>query len=221
MNRQFPFFILLMILFLSIQIHYVSSEEIVVGVKIGDWIEYKVTTTGEVPQEHDLKKARIEVIKVDGNEILINITSIFKDSRKQTTQATLNLETGEILDSFIIPANLNSGNSFSEKVQGTITINESIQKLVIGVNRTLNTASTSSTIFYWDKQTGFLIEAISTYKEFSILTVAQTTNLWQKQNNLTDMIGTALIIILAIGLSSIIIKIIISKTKDQKSLPGK
>lgn len=221
MNRQFPFFILLMILFLSIQIHYVSSEEIVVGVKIGDWIEYKVTTTGEVPQEHDLKKARIEVIKVDGNEILINITSIFKDSRKQTTQATLNLETGEILDSFIIPANLNSGDSFSEKVQGTITINESIQKLVIGVNRTLNTASTSSTIFYWDKQTGFLIEAISTYKEFSILTVAQTTNLWQKQNNLTDMIGTALIIILAIGLSSIIIKIIISKTKDQKSLPGK
>jgi hypothetical protein len=39
--------------------------EFVVGVKQGDWIEYKVTATGNVPMEHNIKGAKIEILNVD------------------------------------------------------------------------------------------------------------------------------------------------------------
>jgi len=42
-----------------------ASAEILVGVKKGDWIEYKVTFTGNVPAEHDVTSAKIEIISVE------------------------------------------------------------------------------------------------------------------------------------------------------------
>ncbi|MDH5690482.1 MAG: hypothetical protein OEY81_03515, partial [Candidatus Bathyarchaeota archaeon] len=42
-------------------------------------------------------------------------------------------------------------------------------------------ASTSLTMFYWDRYTGFLVEATSSYPDFTIITKAEKTNMWQTQ----------------------------------------
>ena len=46
----------------------IASAEIVAGVKQGDWIEYKVTVTGEVPEEYYGTWGKIEVIVVEGKK---------------------------------------------------------------------------------------------------------------------------------------------------------
>jgi hypothetical protein len=46
-----------------------------VGVKTGDWIEYNVTTTGNPPEEHNVTWARLEILQVQSDEIVVNSTT--------------------------------------------------------------------------------------------------------------------------------------------------
>ena len=159
----------------------VASAEIVVGVKQGDWIEYSVAVTGDVPEEHDVTWCKIEVIAVEGKKIDIKITSRYSDEREESENYTLNLETGQIGDGFIIPANLNAGDVFLESNEGTITISEVEEKTCVGANRKVVYATTAKTLFYWDRSTGFLVEATSSYPDFTMITKVEKTNMWQTQ----------------------------------------
>ncbi len=177
----------------------VASAEIVVGVKEGDWIEYKVTYMGDVPAEHDVNGAKIEIVGVDEKKIDITITSTYSDGREETTTATLNLETGQIGDSFIIPANLSVGDPFREQNEGNITISGVEKRTVADAKRSVVYANTSQTMFYWDKSTGFLVEATSTDTNFTITTKAENTNMWQPQTFWIDPIVPIVLIAIVIG----------------------
>ena len=180
------------------------------GVKQGDWIEYKVTCTGNVPEEHDVNGAKIEIVGVDEEKIDIKITSTYSDGREETTTATLNLETGQIGDSFIIPANLSDNDTFLEQNEGTITISGIEEKTYAGAKRNVVYASTSQTMFYWDQSTGFLVEATSTYPDFTMITKAQNTNMWQTQAFGIDPIFSIVLIAIVIGA---VLAIVLSKIK--------
>ena len=158
----------------------VASAEIVVGVKQGDWIEYSVAVTGDVPEEHDVTWCKIEVIAVEGKNISVKITSRYSDEREESENYTLNLETGQIGDGFIIPANLNAGSVF-ESPEGNITISEVKERTYVGANRKVVYANASQTMFYWDRSTGFLVEATSSYPDFTMITKVEKTNMWQTQ----------------------------------------
>ena len=177
----------------------VASAEIVVGVKEGDWIEYRVTCTGAVHAEHDVNGAKIEIVGVDEKKINITITSTYSDGREETTTATLNLETGQIGDSFIIPANLSEGDPFWDQKEGDITISGVERRTVADAKRSVVYANTSQTMFYWDKSTGFLVEATSTYPDFTMITKAEKTNMWQPQTFGIDPIFPIVIIAIMIG----------------------
>lgn len=164
-------------LIVSLQLCFNAVAEITVGVKSGNWMEYAVRTTGNIPQEHDLNKAKIEITRIDGKKIHIDITSYFTDGIKETSSPILDLETGQIGDAFIIPANLNVGDTFLEQTQGTITISQNLEKNSAGATRNIITTTTSSTMYYWDKITGFLLEATLTYADFSINTKTEKTNI--------------------------------------------
>jgi len=159
----------------------VASAEIAVDVKQGDWIEYRVTVTGEVPEEHDVTWSKIEVMAVEGNNIGVEITSRYSDGREESENYTLNLETGQIGDGFIIPANLDNGDTFLKQNEGTITISGVEERTYAGATRSVVYASTSLTMFYWDRSTGFLVEANSSYPDFTIITKVEKTNMWQTQ----------------------------------------
>jgi hypothetical protein len=158
----------------------VASAEIVVGVKPGDWIEYNVKFTGDVPVEHDVTWCRIEVTAVEGKNVYADITSRYADGDNESVSSTVKLDTGNIGEAFIIPANSDKGDTFSS-YEGTITISGVEEASCACATRSVVYANTSETMFYWDRSTGFLVEANSSSSEFTMFTKVEKTNMWQPQ----------------------------------------
>ena len=183
-----------------------SVNDLSVGVKEGDLIEYQVTYNGNVPEKHDVTWVKIEVTKVKDPQIELAVTSRYSDGAEKTVTTTLNLFTGQIADCFIIPANLNLGDTFLEQVEGIITISGIKEKTYANTKRTVVTASTTYTEFVWDRITGFLVEATSIYPDFILVTIAEKTNIWQSQTFGVDplysivLIAVVLTLIMAIFL---------------------
>jgi len=175
----------------------VASAEIVVGVKQGDWIEYKVTVTGDVPEQHNINWSKIEIMAVEGKKIDIKITSRYSDGTEENLTSTLNLETGQIGDAFIIPANLDKGDTFRSS-EGNITVSGVEERTYAGATRSVVYASTSLTMFYWDRSTGFLVEATSSYPDFTLATKAEKTNMWQTQAFVLDPLFSIVLVVLVI-----------------------
>ena len=156
---------------------------VTVGVKKGDWIEYQVSTTGAPPEGHDAKWARMEVTNVQGKAINLNVTTQFANGTFLYENITLNLETGQLGDDFFVPANLAAGDVFFDAHAGNITISGVEQRTYAGAERTVISGSTPQTSFYWDKVTGILVEAHSSYPDFNftMATFADKTNIWEPQ----------------------------------------
>jgi hypothetical protein len=184
--------------------------EILVGVEEGYWMEYNIFTTGDVPPGHDVNGAKIEILSVAETKIDIQITSKYSDGTEEIITSTLNLETGQIGDSFIIPANLNAGDTFLEQNEGTLTISGVEEKIYAGAKRTTVYTATSITSFHWDRSTGFLVEATSTYPEFTLTTKAENTNIWQNQ---TFGIDPIIPIVLVAAIIGAVLAIVLTKIK--------
>jgi hypothetical protein len=181
-----------------------STTAVSVGVKEGDLIEYQVTYTGNVPEEHDVTWAKIEVTKVEDPQIELAVTSRYSNGAEETVTTTLNLFTGQIADCFIIPANLNLGDTFLEQVEGTITISGIEERTYANTKRTVVTASTTYTEFVWDRITGFLVEAKSIYPDFILVTIAEKTNIWQTQTFGVDPLYSIVLIAVVLTLIMVI-----------------
>jgi hypothetical protein len=198
MTRKFALYTICLAVLVGMLFSAVASAEIVVGVKHGDWIEYNVAVTGDIPEEHDVTWCKIEVTAVEEKTVYVDITSRYSDGREETVPSTLNLETGQIGDCFIIPANLGEGDTFLEENEGTITISGVEERTYAGATRSVVYASTSVTMFYWDRSTGFVVEATSSYPEFTLTTKAEATNMWQTQAFGIDPLFSIVIIALVI-----------------------
>jgi hypothetical protein len=93
----------------------------------------------------------------------------------------LNLATGVLGDDFFIPKNLNVGDQFYDSSQGNITITSMEQRTAAGAERTVVSASTNFTTFYWDRETGILVAATSHEPDYTMVTETSGTNIWQPQ----------------------------------------
>jgi len=159
----------------------VVCAEILVGVKKGNWIEYQVALTGSPPADHEVTWARMEVTDVQGKAINLDVTSQFANGTILYESVTLNLETGQLGDDFIIPANLNPDDTFIDQYHGSITITGFEERNYAGATRTVVYASTAQSTYYWDKATGILVEGESEFPDYTIHSVAEKTNIWQPQ----------------------------------------
>jgi hypothetical protein len=182
MNKFALSFILLTILVI-VAMSTASFGAVSVGVKKGDWIEYQVTTTGNPPAEHDAIWGRMEVKDIDDSTIYLNVTTQFKDKSFLVENVTLDVAAGTLGDDFIIPANLALGDAFYDLHIGNITIDKAEQRTYAGTERSVVSGSTPQTTFYWDKATGILVEAHSSYPNynFTMDTIADKTNMWNSQ----------------------------------------
>ncbi len=178
MNRKLHLAIILFTVFVGLG---TVLAEISVGVKTGEWIEYHVEYTGTPTEGHDVTWARMEIKDLQGKSVSVEITAEYSNGTQETMTITLNLETGQLGDDFIIPADLNTGDTFFDKNVGNITISSVEEKTYAGATRTVAHASTSETTYYWDKATGVLVEGNSQFPEYTMNTIVDRTNIWQPQ----------------------------------------
>ena len=211
MTRKIVLCIICLAVLVSIAFSAVASAEIVVGVKPGDWVEYNVAFTGDVPVQHDVIWCRIEVTAVEGKTVYVDITSRYADGSNETMSSTVKLDTGHIGEAFIIPANSDKGDTFSS-YEGTIAISGVEETSYAGATRSVVYANTSETMFYWDRSTGFLVEANSSSSEFTMFTKVEKTNIWQSQAVGIDPIVVVVLIAAVIGtVLAIVLKTTIKK----------
>lgn len=170
-----------LLLFLATVLLASNAAALTVGVKAGDWIEYQVAIIGNIPEEHNATWAKIEVTQVQGTVINLTVTTTFERASPLVESVVLNLDAGILGDCFIIPANLGVGDSFFDSRQGNLTITSATQKTVAGAARTLISAATTETAYFWDQNTGVLVEAHTVTSDFNMTTKATKTNMWQDQ----------------------------------------
>jgi hypothetical protein len=88
MNRKFVLLLVCLVILIGTTFFAVVSVEVSVGVKEGDWIEYKISFTGAVPEEHNVEEAIFDILAVEGNTIEVNITSRFTTGTQNTVTST-------------------------------------------------------------------------------------------------------------------------------------
>jgi hypothetical protein len=111
-----------------------ASAAVMVGVKTSNWIEYQVTLSGTPPESHAADWSRIEVTDVDGTAVNLNITTQLINGTYLYQNVLLNLETGQLGDDFLIPADLNVGDVFFDASNGNITITGTEQRTYRALN---------------------------------------------------------------------------------------
>ncbi len=159
-----------------------TIQAIEVGVKEGDWIEYQVTTTGNPPEQFNVTWAKMEISNVNKNQIITNVTTRGSNGTLSCLTMTLNLEKGQIGAWFIIPANLNPGDSFPDQSRGcNVTVEGEEQLTYAGAKRIITNATTPERIKRWDKSTGVFVQCIDTLDDFGINATAVRTNMWSSQ----------------------------------------
>jgi hypothetical protein len=177
-----------------------GNVSVTVGIKERDWIEYEVNISGSAASDHDINWARLEVTKIEGAQLTLNVQTKFSNGTLTHDELTLDLEAGVLGDDFVIPANLTVGDTFLDSRQGKITISSTEQRAVAGVERTIISGYSSETKYYWDSATGFLVEATSIFPQYSMITRASKTNMWFAETTglnsvvLFTLIGAATII---------------------------
>ena len=185
-----------------------------VGVKKGDWIEYQVKVVGIPVPRYNITWASINVTSVQGENIGLYIQTRFTNESSLLENITVNLETNPG-DSFIVPSNLNVGDEFYNPSIGNITISSVEQRTMLGAERTVVSSVTPYTTYYWDRQTGILVQATTTApvglntgfgisQGFTVYTKTIGTNIWQPQILELDLSTFyALIVVVVVALAAI------------------
>jgi hypothetical protein len=187
-----------------------------VGVKKGDWIEYSVTSAGSPGQGHDIIWARMEIIEAKDTSISVSITSRYPNGSTEIFNSTLNLQTGKLIDDFIIPSNLNSGDSFLDQNIGNITISNVGEYVYAGATRTVLYAATNQNSYVWDQVTGVSVETTSKQPDYSMHTIVLDTNLWQPTVNLD--LTVLILITFVVVIELIATGVIVLKHRKKKAL---
>src|SRR4030042_4440699 len=91
-----------------------ATNQPVVGVKEGHWIEYdiSITGTGTPPPTHDVRWMRFQVLLVDGASLSVNLTVRYANGTFGSAIWEYNFTEGNLGGWTIIPANLNPGATF-------------------------------------------------------------------------------------------------------------
>ena len=177
-----------------------ASGAISTGAKKGDWIQYQVTETGNPTADYNITWARMDVTAVQGERITVDVhTGYANGTIYPEPQIPLNLATGAIGDGFFIPINLYLGDQFYSEYQGNITITSIWHMQVAGAVRTVVSATTNQTTYYWDRETGILVGATTSFPTFTLFTQTSATNLWAPQ-----ILGSESIYFYVLGIAAII-----------------
>ena len=175
------------LLFLSIAPGLVRAQ---VGVETGDWIKYDAVTSGVDLSSINMPQwVKIEFLSVTGTAVTFRQTNHMSGGTEESSIRTIDPVTGEGNATFqiLIPINSKAGDvihvTIDEGNYTTVTLSGEGTGNYAGATRTLVYASLpqgdTQVSYYWDKQTGVLLEIKLTQGSTSITYKATSTNIWQ------------------------------------------
>jgi hypothetical protein len=120
----------------------------------------------------------------------------------------------------VIPANLRDGDKFFDKSVGNITIGSVEARDYAGSNRVVVVGSKGQNVDYWDQSTGFLLEGISNYPDYTMTVKVDKTNLWGTQQTGSDppifSDSTVFYVVAFVAAIAVIIAVIIVARRKKK-----
>lgn len=162
---------------------YVLADNRTVGVKQGDWIEYAVTFTGGPPV---ITWVREDILNVTETFVAVKTTTLWYNGSETVETLNLNLTSpsGTSMNwvgRLSIPPDSKIGDPIN--VQGyPLAVGGENNRTYVGTERTVVSAGGSmgsyTVVFYWDKQTGVMLQAIFVSEGHVRDVLATATNLW-------------------------------------------
>jgi hypothetical protein len=162
------------------------KAEPVIGVEVGDWIEYNAEYTGTLPSpENHLIKIRYEVQEINGPIVTLYQTSENAEGNQNqgTFQVNIENKTGSNRRLEILEANLNIGTVlFDDEYVGEVIIERIEIEYFAGSNReVLYLNKWYETGYCWDRQTGFQLMDTFESERYTRVLIAEQTNMWEAQ----------------------------------------
>jgi hypothetical protein len=168
-----------------------TSPEIRIGAKAGDWIRlnYTITSSNAGPVPTWMK---VEILDVDtvNTTVTLRMTMHMSDETELTQTGTLNLAANTVSETvifsgIIIPANCGIGDVIYIIGYGNLTIAGENKGTYVEATRSVVYSNFSqqanNMTFYWDKQTGILVEVHITSESTNATGKATETNMWQPE----------------------------------------
>jgi len=159
----------------------VAFAEPSVGLKEGDWIEYTFSVTGPpLDPLRNLTWYRMDILDVDGASFQVNKTALSVNGILSSSVWSFNFAEGEVWGWVIIPANLNSGDTFFDASKSAnITIEGEVEKTLLGASRTITFGNDPEKVYReWDKATGVYVHTIEHTTDYTVVANAKATNMW-------------------------------------------
>jgi hypothetical protein len=191
-----------------------APPQVQVGVEASDWIKIDYTITGWPAGTPYPLWLKVEFLNVEGTNATVRVTMRMSDGTEQNATVPVDVVAGGQafgLSGFVIPANLTTGDIIFMSGYGNVTIASETTRTYAGASRTVVYASVSQygtqLTYYWDKQTGVLVEASGTSYGMTLTAKATETNMWQAAPGfpidpiiLSVIIAIVIVIVIAIFL---------------------
>lgn len=163
-----------------------QSQEVQVGIEAGDWIKIEYTTSGWADGCPYPEWLRLEFLEVEGTIATVRATLHISDGTEQSDTVPVDVVAGgEALgfSRFVIPANLTTGDSIYMTELIDLAIEGETTRTYAGARRTIVYTSVSQNeaqfAYYWDKLTGVIVEASTSYSNITITAKITETNMWE------------------------------------------
>jgi len=173
-----------------ITVSFAGNEVDDEGIKAGDWIRLEYTITGWPAGQPWSEWLELEFISVEGTSASVNVTLGMSDGQELSDTVPVNLGEGGGgafgLSGFVISPNLRRGDPVYFSGYGDVTIEGETTRTYAGVRRRVVYASLSQSVpyqdavqltYYWDKQTGVMVEASTIWGDVTIMCKATETNM--------------------------------------------
>jgi hypothetical protein len=212
---------IMFLLFLCSVLVVNASSSFNIGVKSGDWMKYDYQETFGMGGEH---WQTIEFLNIVGTNVTIRVTIHMSTGIEMNQTRTIDLSSEDnFLDTiffgvraYIIPSNLEIGASVYLGEFGNQTIAGETTGNVAGVDRMLVYANFSQTgslcTFYWDKQTGVLVQGTMSAASLTKTVLTLETNMWSGEFVWWPWV---IVVIIIVG------SIIVSRRQIMQKLRGK
>jgi len=222
MKKEIILGAIIALIFFSIASVYSDTQ---VGVKTGDWIRYDYTISG-APSGTPLPQwFKVEFLNVEGTTATIRMIMHMTDGTEQNQTATMDIATGSggslSIQGLVIPSGTTTGNTVYITGYGSVTIAGETTK----AGRTVVHASVSQygtqLTYYWDKQTGVMVEASVVSGTMTGSAKVTETNMWQAQVLDQTILYILVIVVMAVvAVTVIFFTIRRKKPPEEVALPA-